>query len=189
MKLIDIYIQALICENIKNLTDSESKLKYADEVLNFINISYAKLQGGSIIRTKNDLINNTNLWKLYFKNNKLIAGRIYKDKNNLNKSIAAFTDGTLNGKIALYDIISSDIKFGRAYGEVSDKMEYISIFKFGATPVPNKYVSSILKKQITLDKDGYHYTRYIQGNLFKKILVTGDINMFKALNIDINVDE
>ncbi len=186
MKLIDVITidKLIITEHIINVNDRDEKLNYVDEVWRLIELSYAKI-GGSNFRDKDDLIDDTNLWKLKKLNGKIIAGRIYKDKSGLNKSIAAFTNKTVSGIKSLYDIISTDIKRGRSYGEVSGKMEELSILKFNAVPVESKYVSKILNKEIIPDEDGYHYTRMIGGKPHTKILVTGDVTMFNKIGVEI----
>ena len=63
-----------------------------------------------------------------------------------------------------------DTKQNRSWGEFSGPSEHIKL-KQGMKPIPNKYVADILGKNIlSLNPDGYNYTRLIAGEPHEKIL-------------------
>jgi hypothetical protein len=148
--------------------------KHIDEIWAMLQRAYASLEGGfATASSKQDLINKTFLTKCVTRNGKIVAVRLYKDAHG-RKSIAAATDGSVEGKMGLYKMIDEDILRHRSWGEVSDKMEYI-MTKRGGFPIPNIYVKKLLKKDIiSLDPDGYHYTREIAGQPHTKIIFAYD---------------
>ena len=71
-------------------------------------------------------------------------------------------------------MISEDIlmKNRCAWSEVSEAMEHIML-KNGAMPIPSTVAQKLLKDKefVSLDKDGYHYTRSIGGAFVTKLCV------------------
>ena len=56
-------------------------------------------------------------------------------------------------------------------GEFSGKAEDL-LLKYGGVPIPNDMVEDILDKEIlSKDKDGFHYTRLINGEPIRKIMI------------------
>lgn len=162
-------LKKLIPETYINLFNAELN-KHIDEIWILLQNAYKDLHGGfATANSKEDLINKTSLTKIVRKNGKIIAVRLYKDSSG-RKSIAGATDGTQAGKDAFYKMIDEDILQKRAWGEVSGKMEFI-MAKRGGIPIPNIYAKKLLKKDIiSLNPDGYHYTRLINGDPHEKII-------------------
>lgn len=172
-------IANILFERYVNLHTDQQLAPYIDEIWDMLQKSYASIGGFKSAKSKEDLINKTGLAKLVRRDGKIVAVKIYKDELG-RKSIAAGTDGSMQGKEGLMKMSQEDIKMNRAWGEFSGAMEHIMIKK-GGVPIPNTLVSDILGKPIeSLDPDGYHYTREIQGELHKKIMI-GDVN--KLLNL------
>lgn len=174
-----IKLQHIISESFINAFTPEEKEKYGKEVWDILQKSYASIGGFHSANNIEELIRDSYLWKMNRKNGKIVAVRIYKDKHG-RKSIAAGTDGSEEGKKALFMTMRDDVKLGRSWGEVSGKMEGILIKKFNAQPVPNKYAEKILGKKIMkLNPDGYHYTRLIGGHPHEKVILVGnDVGKF-----------
>jgi len=170
MKLKSIVSEILLTERFLTLISNSERSKYLDIVWDMLEKSYAKIGGFKSVDSKDTLIKETSLWKLVRKNNKIVAVSIYSDKLG-RKAIGGATDGTDEGKKALYQIWLEDIKQNRAWAEVSGAAEHIKT-KLGEKPVPNKFVAQILGKTlISLNPDGYHYTRLIAGEPHEKLLV------------------
>jgi len=188
MKLKDFILgnnkkKALLTENYKNITEPEDKYKYAEKVFELCVVSYSRIAGGFAYKDVDTLVNTTGLWKIKTSNTKIIAGRIYKDRNGTNKSVASFCEKSNKGRDALFQIYRDDVNFGRSYGEVSGKVEDIIMKNPNAIQVPNVYVSDILDKPIKPSPNGYHYTRKIGGMEHEKLLVTGDLSLFKDIDM------
>lgn len=185
-------IKEFIIERVVNAFDEPSKLKYADQVWDVLQKSYAKLPGGfGTASSLEELIEKSGLWKVIVRNGKVTAVNIYKDQNG-RKSIASGTDGSPQGKLDYKMIKSEDIKLGRAWGEVSDKAE-LMMAKLGAKPIPAKLAPVLTgKKILSYNPDGYHYTRMIAGDPHEKIMY-GVVNLtpeleaqFKAHGIELH---
>lgn len=171
----------ILKEHYVNLiNDREAKEACLDEVASLILPTYAKLAGGHGRPTHDmhDYLDNKYFWKLVRKDNKIIAAVIYKLDGNNRKYNVGGTDGTPEGKQALYKIFADDIiLYDRgAYGEVSEKIEHIYLDKLGGKVIPNKIAQYILKNRfnkdvISLNPDGKHYTRMINGKPTEKVMV------------------
>lgn len=172
---------SLLNEAFVNIFDTKSKFEYVDVVWDILELSYADIGGTfAIAKDKQELINDSDMWKMVRRNGKIVAVCLYTSKRGGRKSMAAGTDGSPEGKEGLYSIIKEDIKMKdrQAWSEVSHKMEYIKLVKFGAHPIPAKNAQELMpdKPFLSIDKDGYHYTRMIGGKPMTKIMV-GNINL------------
>ncbi len=100
--------------------DKEKKQKYADEVWDILQKSYAKIGGiaGSGFKSKEDMIDNIPFWKLATSNGKVVAVRMYKEKFG-RKGVASGTDGSEEGKKKFSIMSKDDITRRRSYSEVS----------------------------------------------------------------------
>lgn len=86
--------------NLIGEKDIEKKREYADRVWDILQRSYAKIGGikGSGFKSKEDMIKNIPFWKIMKSNGKVIAVKLYKDKNG-RKSVAGGTDGSKEAKL------------------------------------------------------------------------------------------
>jgi hypothetical protein len=174
-----IKLTDLLTERYINAFSDTDKRKYADEVWDILQKSYAKIGGYAGADDVEELIKKSNLWKLVRKNGKIVALSLYKDQSG-RKGIAAGTDGTEIGKQALYSMWAEDLKLSRAWSEVSGRAAEIKL-KSGWKPIPNKYAAEILGKEIqSLNPDGIHYTRLIGGSPYEKMIV-GSIEGYENL--------
>jgi hypothetical protein len=177
MKLKSL-LPKLLTERFLSLLSVEDRRKYIDEVWDMLQKSYAKVGGFKSAPNKEELLKETDFWKLVKKNGKIVAIALYKFKRG-RKSIAGGTDGTDLGKEWLMKIFLEDLQQNRSWSEVSDKVELIKT-KMGYFKIPNKFVEEILNKPIiSLDPDGYHYTRMIAGEPHTKMMV-GHIDGFQV---------
>lgn len=166
-------MESILNEHYVTVTNNNDMNKYVDIVWDMLQNAYKEIGGFLTAKTKDELIKKSSLWKMVRRNGKILAVKIYTSKKGGRKSIACATDGTPEGKDALYSILKEDIKMmdqRQAWAEVSGKMEYL-YNKFGGVVVPSKYVQDILKdKEIFGQKDDGHYSRNIKGEPHEKIM-------------------
>lgn len=169
-------INELLTERVHNAFDASSKLKYAPQVWEILQSSYAKLPGGfGTASSVEELIEKSGLWKIVVRNGSVTAVNIYRDMHG-RKSIASGTDGTVQGKKDFMMLKDADIKYKRAWAEVSGAPERI-LSKLGAKPIPAKFAPLLTGKEILeYNNDGYHYTRLIAGDPHEKVIY-GVINL------------
>jgi hypothetical protein len=169
VKLKKILNEILLVEHFLNLVSNDERMKYLDIVWDLLQDSYKDI-GGFKSSTKENLINETSLWKLSRRDGKITAVLLYTNKHGL-KVIGGATDKSSVGKKDLFAMIADDVKFKRSWAEVSGAMEHLYV-KFGAPKIPNDKAAEILNKQImSLNPDGYHYTRLLSGHPHEKLLV------------------
>lgn len=179
IKLVEVY-KSLLVEKVVNLWTDKDKEKYAENVWELFQNSYAKIGGFKSAVDTQELIQDTALWKCIRRNGEITAVSVYKDKYG-RKSIGSATNGTEQGKKDLYMIWAEDVKMNRSWSEVSGAAEHINK-KMGVGMIPNRFAAEILGKEILdYNEDGYHYTRLIAGHPHEKLLI-GDVEGF---NFDI----
>lgn len=172
-------MEGIINEHFTNVLvkdeDDKTLLQYKDIVYDMLQKAYAPIGGILGCDNADMLINDSDFWKLFTKNGKVYACAIYTFKRGGRKLMYCGTDGTPEGKKALYRIISDDLRLidRKAWAEVSDAMEHIYINKHGATPIPAEVAQQLLKDKpfIKIHDDGFHYDRYIGGEVHTKIMV------------------
>lgn len=167
MKLKDLLFERYI-----NIYDKNEMKKYIDVVWDMMQKSYEYAGGFHSADDKEDLIKKSDMWKLVKKDDKIVAGKLYKFQNG-RKVFASGSDGSVVGKQFIKKIYQDDAKTKRCWGEFSGKTELMMI-KYGAEKIPNKYAQGLLgdnKIINSYDSDGYHYTRTFSGNNYKKIML------------------
>ena len=163
-----------INEHFVTLRNNTEMMSYMDEVWDMLQEAYKDIGGFLTAKTQGDLIRKSSLWKLVTRPHKgVVAVAVYTSKNGGRKLIAVATNGTREGKDALFSIIKEDIKMmdqRQAWAEVSSAMEHL-YNKFGGVVVPSKYVQDILRdKEIIDHEDDGHYSREIAGEKHRKII-------------------
>ena len=100
------------------LEDEETKRKYAKDVWDILQKSYADIGGikGSGFNSIDDMIKNIPFWKLSVHNNVVDAVAMYKDKGG-RKLVATGYNGSEVGRLAVTEMAKADLQ--RAYGEKS----------------------------------------------------------------------
>lgn len=112
-----------LTESIENFigdADEAKKHAHKQEVFDMIQKAYAKVGGiqGNGFKSPDDMVKNVPFWKIHKKNGKVIAAKLYKDKNG-RKGVAMATDGTEEGKAAAGGMIREELKQRRSWGEQS----------------------------------------------------------------------
>ena len=159
-----------LIERVVNAFTVQDKQAHAQEVWDMLQKSYAAVPGGfGTADSVEELINKSALWKMVRRDGHITAIGIYRDQHG-RKSIAAGTDGTVQGKRDYMMIKTADISQGRAWAEVSGAPEAI-LRRSGARPLPNKFAAVLTGKVILdLNPDGIHYTRLIGGDAHEKAI-------------------
>ena len=175
MKHLNQFIkEQLITEHFLTLTNKEDMKKYGDEVWDILQKSYAYIGGIAGINSIDDLIEDTDLWKLVRRDNKITAIKAYKLKNGGRKSNCGGTDGTEQGKKDIMKIYQEDglMKDRHQYGEYSGKAVSI-VLKTGGIPVPAAIAQTILEpKKIEICQDGWFYIRKLgDGKSHHKLMI------------------
>lgn len=168
-----------LSEKFVNVFEPDKKKKYVDDVWDILQKSYEYAGGikGSGFESKEDMIEKIPFWKLNVKNGKVIAVKMYKNKDG-RKSVAS---GVLKDDKANYsayaEMVKHDLK--RAYMEISDKsLDYIKNLlgdDFQQFVIPVEKVKEKLKKADIIPIDSYFYQRKINGEYITKIMI-GNIN-------------
>lgn len=163
-------IHHLLIERVVNAFDANDKTRYADQVWEILQRSYAKIPGGfATASSVEELIAKSQLWKMVVRNGRVTAVNVYKDQYG-RKSIASGTDGSDQGRADYMMIKDTDIKLGRSWGEVSGSPERL-LARSGATPMPAKFAPMLTgKKILSYNPDGIHYTRLINGEPHEKVI-------------------
>jgi hypothetical protein len=100
--------------------DLEKRIQYADEVWEILQRSYKDIGGVLIngMRTKEEMIKNIPFWKLVTLHDKVVAVSMFKDKGG-RKRVALGTDGSLEAKAKVKEMMLTDLKLKRSWGEIS----------------------------------------------------------------------
>lgn len=175
MKHLNKFIkEQLITEHFLTLTKKEDMKKYGEEVWDILQKSYAYIGGIAGINSIDDLIEDTDLWKLVRRDNKITAIKAYKLKNGGRKSNCGGTDGTIQGKKDIMKIYQEDglMKDRHQYGEYSGKA-VSTVLRTGGIPVPAAIAQTILEpKKIEICQDGWFYIRKLgDGKSHHKLMV------------------
>jgi len=113
-----------LAERFKTLLpgDEEEKHKMKDEVFKHLDNAYKTVGGMSAggFHSADQLVKELPLWKIGRKNGKIHSIALYKDKSGRKLSLAG-TDGSEEGKKALGNTLSTDLKKNRAKLELSKK--------------------------------------------------------------------
>lgn len=111
-----------LVETYENLftSDVDRRLEIVDDVWEMLQNAYAPIGGikGMGFTSKEDMIANVDMWKLFRRGNEILALMMYRNKSG-RKRVAVATDGTPEGKAALKNMIIEEYRQKRAWGEVS----------------------------------------------------------------------
>jgi len=179
----------LLTERYFNAFKPEDKKKYAQEIWDMLQRSYAPIGGihGSGFNSIDDMVNANHMIKVGIRNGKPVMAAIYKNKDGARKKVAMGTDGSDEGIALARDSLKAEFTTGRAYGEISGPVmgavkkmiapEILSTFL-----VPASEVSAMINKEITPgagpdmrtmgENDPYnqfYYQRNIGGEMHTKV--------------------
>lgn len=176
---MDTFSQHLLNETYKNLflKDTDLRKQYVDEVWEILQISYKKMGGikGSGFQNKEDMIKKIPFWKLSVRDGKVQALAMYKDKKG-RKRVAIGTNRTEQGKSDLADLLTSEYKTGRAFGEVSGpSLRFIqSLYsekELKKFTIPFDVVKKMMPDDEFKQIDKYSYERMIGGEWHEKLML------------------
>ena len=175
MKSINQFInEQLITEHFVNCHTSEDMAKYAEEIWPLLQKTYEYCGGMAGMDSADQLIKETDLWKLVRKNDKIVAGIFYSYKRGGRKSCYACNDGTELGIRSLKKIMQEDnlIPDRQAWGEYSGKA-VSTMFNQGGMPIRADIAKEIMKDKefLEIKPDGYYYTRKIGGQPHTKLMM------------------
>lgn len=170
--------EELITEHYVNLFKGDNFDKWKDPVYKLLCKAYAPIGGLLGVNNADQLVQDSDMWKLDTDKGKIKAAAIYTFKRGGRKLVACGTDFTPEGKAKLYKIIQDDLAIRDGWAEVSGKMEHIyqkQAEQLDLAPVPNDIAEILMKGKRFIQKntDGYHYTRLIAGQPHEKIIYAG----------------
>lgn len=178
MKRLTQYIKEnIITEHFLTITKKEDMKKYSNDVWDILQKSYAYIGGIAGINSIDDIINDTDMWKLVRRNGKITAMKAYKFKNNGRKANCGGSDGTEQGKKDLMKIYQEDgiCKDRKQYGEYSGKA-ISTVLKTGGIPIPADIAQTMLEpKEVTLCDDGWFFIRKLKDGKFHHKLMVGNL--------------
>lgn len=165
----------MVVEHYVNLWKKSDMEKYKDEVYQILVNGY-KNNGGLLgMDSPDQLVAETDFWKICKRNNKITAAFCYSTKRGGRKTCYGSCLMTREGKYDMYRIMKSDMdETGRrVWAEVSGKIEHIYIDKLNVPIIPAETAQHILndKKFEKIDDDGYHYWRKIGDELKRKVMI------------------
>lgn len=167
-------------ETYKNITKITDKQKYAQQVWDVLNTSYQYIGGikGYGFESIDSMVNNIAYWKIFTRNDKVVAVMLYKDKTG-RKMVACGSDGSAEGKQIVKRMIEDDIRHQRAYGEISDALvgyvkRHFTQDEIAKYFIKSSEVGSILNKEVKPTGE-FTYVRSIGGAPHEKMMY-GKIN-------------
>lgn len=165
----------LMLEHYVNLWKKEDMEKYKDEVFQLLVNGYKKSGGLLGMNSPDQLVAETDFWKLCRRKGKITVAFCYSTKRGGRKTCYGSCLMTKDGKQDMLKIMRDDmIEFGRkVWAEVSGPIEHIYLDKMHAPVIPADVAQLILhdKKFEKIDPDGFHYWRNIGGELKRKIMI------------------
>jgi hypothetical protein len=171
--------EVILLETYVNLfpQDREKREKYKDEVWEILQTSYASMGGikGNGFGSPEDMVNNIQMWKLVKRNGRIVAVKMYKDKQG-RKGVAAGTDGSAEGKTELAKIMQDDVVQNRSYSEYSENVLRFARRNLGDDIVDAALIPAQLAQQIDpsiqlIPGEEHWYHREIGGELKRKIML------------------
>lgn len=149
--------------------------KYRETIAHILRKSYEGIGGyGGLTpgsKEESDAIHkdiSDHMIKAVKRGDSISSVRIYKDSHG-RKSIAAGTDGSVQGKKDFRAIGLDDMKKQRSWGEVSGAPEIIAR-KQGMPVIPSSQAEKLLGKKVDIE-DAERYTRNIGGHPKSKVIV------------------
>jgi len=158
------------------ISSMAEKSYIADEVYSLLLKAYANVKGGLHFESADELISKTSEWRVVYLDGNIVGAIIYKAKKGL-KMVAMAISDTLNYafrthiKTMLSYIFR--LSFRNSWMEVSEGAERF-ILRVGGERfiMPNTLASNLTGKNIlSLDDDGVHYYREINGVIKRKIII------------------
>ncbi|MEH6540600.1 hypothetical protein [Halopseudomonas sp.] len=157
---------------VVTLKHSRQMQKFMPQVWELLRDSYAQVQGGWHYASEQELLDDSQCWRLVIHNGQVAAAVVYKAKKGL-KLVAMGVDRALNeiGKRGLIRIIRADLS--RCWMEVSEAAERFVMRHCNGQRymIHGSLVADLLDKQVDPASDAYHYQREVCGLRKEKMLL------------------
>lgn len=150
-----------LSESFKNIFTKENDIKskayldqYGEKCYKILQDGYRKLGGIKGCNSIQNLIDESDFWKVYTKNGEPLAVVVYTFKRGGRKVQYCSCVPTQEGKLGLYQIVQDDIRLKdrQAWIEASDAMEHIYA-KFGAAPIPVDVLKKLMYNKEIFDPE------------------------------------
>lgn len=151
----------LITESFINCKNKAEMQRYGDIVWDILQKSYAYCGGIKNVNSVQDLINDTNLWKLYRKDGQIKAVICYTDRKGGRKFCLMGQDGSEEGRKMVKKMLEDDFRLEEreSWGGFSGRAA-ITALKHGGVPVPSRIAVKFMGKKCQ-PYDEYWYNRPI----------------------------
>lgn len=172
-----------LVETIDNffINDKQGREKYADQVWEILQQSYASIGGikGSGFKSKEDMIEKIPMWKIWRQGDTVKIVMMYKGNQAGRKRVAMGTDGSPEAKKMLAKMVKDEYTQGRAFGEISgSSLKFIKRIlgdEFKNILIPTHEIKNILTKDWEEGNikiiDDENYERKISGHYHPKVMV------------------
>ena len=164
MKNLKDYInEQFITEHFVNCKTSDEMEQYGDIVWDILKKAYEYCGGIKNVNGPEDLIKDTNLWKIYRKDNVIKAVICYTDRKGGRKMCLLGSDGSDDGRKMLKKMMEDDFKLKdrESWVGVSGKAA-ITALKHGGMPIPSEIAVTFMGSKCT-PYDEYWYNRPIKN--------------------------
>jgi hypothetical protein len=156
-----------ITERVINLKTKDEMKKYGDVVWDILKKAYEYCGGIKNVNGVEDLIADSDFWKLYKSGGEIKACIIYSFKRGGRKLCLLGQDGTPEGKKALKGMLEDDFKLKdrQMWAGFSGKAA-ITALKHGGYPIPSDIACDLMNttKKSCVPYDEYWYTRAIKND-------------------------
>jgi esterase/lipase len=188
MKSLTKYVKESLMINERFVTPikKDDMKKWASQVWKLLNDAYKYCGGLKGMNSIEQLIKETDIWKIVRRGDKVTAVVTYSTKRGGRKNCYMASSQDEQGKHDLFMIMKEDAKLldREAWCEASGKTVSVKL-KNGWTPIPN-YIAQYIMKDKKFDelcKDGFFYVRQIGNHKFHKIML-GNYGGKHHMNVD-----
>jgi len=159
----------------EEILSAQEKMFIVDDIFSILQDSYKNVNGGLHFKSKDELLNKTNLWRVIYLDENIVGVVIYKAKKGLKMVALGIKNIGRTSKFFIKKMLSYifQLTFTNSWMEVSESVEKF-IIKNGGEKF---FIRNTLAKQLTgkeilsLDADGYHYEREILGVVKRKVMI------------------
>lgn len=160
----------------EDISSCAEKSFIVDDIFSLLKNAYKDVKGGLHFVSKDDLISSTSLWKVIYFDENIVGVVIYKAKQGLKMvalGIAKISDREIKHSIKTMLSFIFKQTFSNTWMEVSEGVEQFIIKNGGERFLIHNTLAKKLtsKNIISLDDDGYHYTRNINGIVKRKVMI------------------
>lgn len=155
--------RSLINETFVNCKDKMQMRRYADVVWNLLQRSYAYCGGIKNVESVDELIRDTNLWKLYRKDGEIKAVICYTDRKGGRKMCLMGQDGSEVGRKMVKKMLEDDFRLeDRQSWTGFSGMAAVTALRHGGIPIPSKIALQYVGNKCRA-YDDYWYVRPLKN--------------------------